>query len=202
MKRNKIITFLILIFVITSSQSAFSQSTTTEDNSKEISLSFSEVGLRMHSFNKFGMIFKLQKDSEDSDLEKFYRLSLFNLGFKAGSERFYLGAGLGLGKETRMKVDERLEVYYGPEISATADFYFGEGDDYVSIAPAIGYILGVQYQLSKRMVASLETIPRVSVVFPYIPDESKKKAYEGGVQVNAGWTNQVAALSFIYQIGK
>lgn len=150
-----------------------------------------EVGLQFSSFDfdggsGFSAFFKKQKKEN-----VYRRIRLFSggLSFKSSEEinLFNFSAGIAIGREKRKSLDTKLEFYQGPEFAANlAIGNVGDDDLSLTIAPAFGWVLGLQHSFNERWAVNVETIPRASIAF-----DSFSNA-DGEIAFNAGFSNAVS----------
>ncbi len=150
-----------------------------------------EVGLQFNSFDfdggsGFSAFFKKQKK------ENVYRRIRFfsgGLSFRSTEEInfFNFSAGIAIGREKRKALDSKLEFYQGPEFAINLGVAsVGEDDLNLTIAPAFGWVLGLQHSFNERWAVNVETIPRASIGFDTVSNA------DGELAFNAGFSNAVS----------
>ena len=133
---------------------AFSQQAHAQSN-------FREVGTRFTSFDNFGVIYK--KERAENRLTR-YNLAVLNLGLTDGSrfDRYSIGAQLSVGWEKRKSIEEKLKFIHGfnPSVGFQhASLIDGPDNSSTNISLELGYILGLQYDISESLYVNLEVIP-------------------------------------------
>lgn len=150
-----------------------------------------EVGLQFNRFDfdgdsGFSAFFKKQKK------ENVYRRIRFfsgGLGFRSVEEKnfFNFSAGIAIGREKRKTLDAKLEFYQGPEFAVNLSLASLDDDDLgVSVAPAFGWVLGLQHSFNERWAVNVETIPQASIGFTNYSNK------DGDLFFNAGFNNTVS----------
>ena len=195
-----IITTLLLAF--TFGLKAFAQDSTYQF--KE-----TELGVRMSDFNDFGFIYKKGKSQE---IYRRIRASAFNFSYIGSTAQ--IGLQTAIGKEKRSLIGERLQFIQGPELalaisyfsegtftySASNGFFSGVSEIEVSgggstffVSPAIGYVLGFQYEINDKFLLSLETIPSLQFIL--------FSGIESPI-VNLGFSTQAVAITVAHKFNK
>jgi len=126
-----------------------------------------EYGLMFSNLNGFGLTYKKGKENT---LTRFSAASL-NLNLTDfDNVNLYLrniGAGIYIGHENRIIIQERLKFVHGPEFGLFLSYSRGpingfEMQPVTVISPCFGYIIGLNYALSERFLLSAELIPSIS----------------------------------------
>ncbi|MCX6217238.1 hypothetical protein [Spirosoma sp.] len=139
-----------------------------------------EVGLRLTSFDSFGMVYKKKLDE---NTYRRYRLAFGNLGanFVQSNTMVAFSAGGAMGKEKRRNLTDKLQFIYGTELIASVSLnsstsgsvtvdngsggvvtYTGSSLLLVTPSVGIGFVLGAQYNFNPRWYISAELIPSVT----------------------------------------
>jgi len=197
---KNILILLVFIFIISlrgKAQESIKQSKDTE------------LGIRMSDFNDFGFIYKKEKSEN-----KFSRIraSAFNVGYIGGSAQ--IGLQTALGKEKRNLIGERLQFIKGPEFALAVSFIsegsityssssgffengteieISSGEGTLLFAPAIGYVLGFQYEINDKFWFSVETIPSLQLI---LFTEMESPIF------NLGFNTQAIAITLAYRFKK
>lgn len=118
-----------------------------------------EVGLRITSFNSFGLLYK--KKIKENKWRRF-RAAAADIIYNSDNEIFTFALSASIGTEKRKNIANQLEFLHGWETELGISL--SSEEDY-GISATIGYVLGLQHHVSDRFVISLETIPRLSFYF-------------------------------------
>jgi|GEM_PF-718321 len=179
--KNFALSFLVVFSTIFTSGSLLAQDTKPKR----------EVGLQFNSFDfdggsGFSAFFKKQKKEN-----VYRRIRLFSggLSFRSTEETnfFDFSAGIAIGREKRKSLDAKLEFYQGPEFAINLAVGSLNDDDLgLTIAPAFGWVLGLQHSFNERWAVNVETIPRASVAFDNFSNA------DGEIAFNAGFNNAVS----------
>lgn len=128
-----------------------------------------EVGLQLRSFDNFAFIYK-KKRSEN----KFLRFSAgsfdtryFNQSLSGRQNiSFRSSVGFAMGWENRKNITGDFQFYHGfqPALHIDYDSKRQKGplpsrEEQLSLRPALGYILGFQYQAGPHFLINLESVP-------------------------------------------
>jgi len=180
--KNFVLTFLVVFSTLLSSGSLLAQDTKPKR----------EVGLQFSSFDfngggsGFSAFFKKQKKEN-----VYRRIRLFSGGLSFISTEedvfFDFSAGIAIGREKRTSLDAKLEFYQGPEFAVNLGV--GALDDNelrLRIAPAFGWVLGLQHSFNERWAVNVETIPSASLAFDSFSNTN------GEIAFNAGFSNAVS----------
>ncbi|GAB3020837.1 hypothetical protein [Spirosoma pulveris] len=139
-----------------------------------------EVGLRLTSFDSFGMVYKKKLDE---NTYRRYRLAFGNLSanFVRSNSIIGFSAGGAMGKEKRRALSDKLQFIYGTELIASVGLsssntgtltidngaggtttYTGSNILVVTPTVGIGFVLGAQYTINPRWYVSAELIPSIT----------------------------------------
>ncbi|PHN01327.1 hypothetical protein CRP01_37850 [Flavilitoribacter nigricans DSM 23189 = NBRC 102662] len=130
-----------------------------------------EIGLRFGGLQYFDFIYKKQRTANGFQR---IRLTVAALSFDQYDDynHFATNLGIAIGREKRKGLAENLYWVHGwePRIRVMYNLRTDTSDgvdpnDYwnLSVQPAIGYVLGFQYNFSERFYVSLEGIPSLGV---------------------------------------
>lgn len=124
---------------------------------------YREVGTRFNSFDNFGVIYK--KERAENRLTR-YNLAVLNLGLVEGSrfDQYSIGAQVSMGWEKRKQIEEKLKFIHGlnPSIGFThTDLTNGTDNSQTNINLQLGYVLGLQYDVSDNLYVNIEVIPGI-----------------------------------------
>jgi hypothetical protein len=166
-QRFALLSLLLLVLQVP----VFAQNTTDAKTAsrKEIGLGFS--GLNFNSSNSFSAFYK--KEIKEN---VYRRLSFFagnlNILHNNGSQtRFDGSVGIGIGREKRKALDEKLWFYSGPQWNLNVGVFASSANqvDYqtYNFSTGVGYILGFQHNFNDRWGINLETIPALSVNYQW-----------------------------------
>ncbi len=179
--KNFVLSFLVVFSTLFASGSLLAQDTKPKR----------EVGLQFSSFDfdggsGFSAFFKKQKKEN-----VYRRIRLFSggLSFRSTEETnfFDFSAGIAIGREKRKSLDAKLEFYQGPEFAVNLGVASLDDDNLrLRIAPAFGWVLGLQHSFNERWAVNVETIPSASIAF-----DSFSNA-DGELAFNAGFSNAVS----------
>lgn len=160
-----------------------------------------EIGLRANSLSGLkelnSFIFKTGKEGN-----KFtrYRFAFANLSFRKEGDYSHsdMSFSFTVGTEKRKNIVDKLHFIHGFEPFLSFSMYYFRSDRIddllrLSINPGLGYLLGFQYDISKRLYVSIETIPSLSATFR--TDSSKKDYYSLDAKLNS----TDIALSLVYK---
>lgn len=152
-----------------------------------------EVGIRLYGLNDFDFISK--KELSDN----MYRRTRFvftNLGYQSISDQssFTFQGGFAVGGEKRKLIAEDLLFIHGLEPSLLFNLSIIQEFNSLDLMPAIGYVLGFQYDMFPRFSLNLETIPTLSTAFSFDDDERSND-----FSINAGFASNAVALSLVYR---
>lgn len=157
-----------------------------------------EVGIRLSSFNDFDFIYK--KETATNKFTR-YRFAFTNLNFDNGilQDNFNIGIGAAIGIEKRKPITDKFTFFHGFEPSLSLSYGRVSGTDpfddrsLLRINPSIGYVLGVQVQLSKAFSVNVETIPSVSSSLQFQDGD-----FDKNYQINAGFNSNAVAVTAVY----
>jgi hypothetical protein len=125
----------------------------------EVGLGFSGLDLTDIGFNAF---WKKQLAPD-----KYRRYRFFTGSFFAGAvdEDFLANAtvGMGIGREKRINLDEKLQFYRGVEFFGAIGFVAVDDIGGVLFNPNIGLVFGLQHSLNDRWAINIETIPSIGL---------------------------------------
>lgn len=153
---------------------------------------FHEIGTRFSSFDDFGVIYKKQTDENRYTR---YNLAFTNIGVTTGNltTAFNGGVGFGMGWEKRNELSEKLQFVHGFNPSASVN-HTDAGNGVTAIGLSLGYILGVQYNVSSEIYVSIEAVPSLTVT-GLIPGGEQSSTFN----FNVGGNSQNAALTVAYR---
>jgi len=159
---------------------------------------YREVGTRFNSFDNFGVIYK--KERAENSLTR-YNLAVLNLGLTEGSrfDGYSFGAQFGMGWEKRKQIEEKLKFIHGfsPAISFNSSKLtnFDNENSSTTISLELGYILGLQYDISENLYVNVEVVPGLRV--------SNSSQFDGDFWTfNLGGGTQNAAITLAYRFKK
>lgn len=148
-----------------------------------------ELGLRLEGverFQDFDFVYRHSLKKEDKFVR--YRLATFNIGAIDGA--VLTNIGLGVSWENRKPAKAKLQFAHGVDLGGSFSFrlyYLPE------LRLRVGYMIGVQYQISENFRIGLETIPNVALLL------GERIEYT----FNIGLDNPEAlALTFVYVLTK
>lgn len=154
---------------------------------REVGLGFSGLNFNNSSFSVF---YKKQRK------ENVYRRISFVGGNVAGSfarrtQQYSFRVGLGIGREKRIKLDDKLTFYHGPEISGGVESQLiaGESINAFGINASFGWVIGLMHKFNERWGVNLEAIPRFSAIYSY--RQSPNGSTEN-IAFNLSGSNQVS----------
>ena len=158
MMQFKNLTYSLLAFVLVIFTAS---SLTAQDGNprREVGIQFSS--LDFDGSRSFSAFFKKQKKENVYRRIRFFSGSLSARSFE-DTFIFDFSAGIAIGREKRKSLDPKLEFYQGPEFSIRLGLAT-EDNVRVSIAPAFGWVLGLQHSFNNRWAVNLETIPSLSI---------------------------------------
>lgn len=151
-----------------------------------------EIGPRLTNLSSFGVIYK-----RETARKNYLRIRLLagDVAFRSvgdnQSGQFSIGAAIGL--EKRRKLAEKIQFVHGFEPSLDVSLNTTFDATSVLLQAGIGYVIGMQYDLSESLYISLETIPSLS--FSGTATSRNQQTY----QVRAGFNSNVAALTVAYR---
>ena len=122
-----------------------------------------EIGVRMSGLDDFDLMYK--KSLDDAATYRRYRLFFSELSYLNvdGTSVGTLNVGASIGRERRSAVTDRLQFNRGPELFASLQYLGVDGESQLTLSPGVGYVLGLQYNLSDEFYLGIETIPSVSL---------------------------------------
>ena len=154
-----------------------------------------EIGLHMSGLNDFNFIYKRQK--EENKFAR-YRFLFTNLGYRGfegdNSGNFNFGFGIAAGVEKRRSISEKLQFIHGWEPRLTLNLTANSDNYFLNIRPAIGYVLGLQLDLSEKFYVGVETIPSLSAGFG-INNDGLSDNYD----ISAGFNSNVVSVTAAYR---
>jgi hypothetical protein len=137
-----------------------------------------EVGVRVSNFNFTNLSPSfIYKKQVGENLYKRYNFGFANIDFGQNKtfSRTSLNTSLSIGKEKRRDIGKRLKFIHGLQYIGGLGFSYS--DDLSSNNPSkqtmvnanfgIGYLLGVQYELSPTFYLNLETMPIANASYQY-----------------------------------
>lgn len=84
--------------------------------------------------------------------------------FSGDDSAFDFSAGIGIGREKRKALDDKLFFYQGPEISGTIALSTVNWDNVTTAVSArFAWVFGLQHYFNERWAINLEALPGVSV---------------------------------------
>lgn len=143
-----------------------------------------ELGLRLGNLTDFTFIYKKEK----SDNKFFrHRLGSFNLNVLrlSDDDRVLFGMGYAFGIEKRKNINEKLKFVHGIEPQLAVGINSLQGITIISISPAIGYVLGFQYDINDDFYVSLETIPSIGMNANLVDEGDNLYNFSAGFNSNA-----------------
>lgn len=129
-----------------------------------------EAGLRATNLTNPNFIYKKQK-AENKWVRYRFGMVRFDFENRENSYRIQSGLGFAIGVEKRKQLDTKLYFVHGiePFIEVNHSFVNSKETENVnhdlSVAPGLGYVLGLQYNFSDRWYVNAETIPNVQTRF-------------------------------------
>ena len=154
-----------------------------------------EIGLRTYTrLSNFDFIYK-KKQKSGKYIR--YRAARFNFGLNdlQQNSRSQVALSLAIGKETRRTINEKLQWITGVEPRLFFSYQSAAETSKFLLSPAIGYVLGLQYQLNRQFYLNVETIPALSASFTFNGRELTRYGIYGEVDINN------IALSVLYRFG-
>ncbi len=182
---KKLLTLAAFFFLLCTSASA------QIDKQRELGIRIG--GLNFGGFNSFDLVFKKQRSAEKYAR---WRATFLNMNFSSAKEldNFTFGAALAFGMEKRKALNEQFYFVRGPEFQGSLNFSriepIRDAQTAYGIGAGFGYILGLQYNVSKLFFVSLETIPGISFGFSKAPDRtsfSGNIGFSSTAAVSVGW---------------
>lgn len=151
-----------------------------------------ELGLRLGNLTDFTFIYK--KEMEANKFVR-HRFGFFNSQLvKVGDqESVSFGVGYAIGIEKRKSINDKLLFIHGFEPSLSTNLNHVGDINVINFRPAIGYVLGFQYNINDAFYVNIETIPSISGNFTFI--EENDNTYN----INAGFSSNAVALTIAYR---
>ena len=157
---------------------------------------YREVGTRFASFDNFGIIYK--KETAENKLTR-YNLAFtsLNLSESSGQTVFSGGLSFGIGWEKRKQISDKLMFIHGFSPSFTFGYAnaSGAGGSTSSLGINLGYVLGLQYNISDELYFNIETVPGFVSNAAFRPGAN---VYNFGIRGDS----QSAALTLAYRFRK
>lgn len=157
-----------------------------------------EIGLRMHSLNSFGIIWKKQKAEN-----RFCRFTAAgsNFNFETGEvTNFSLSSAFAAGVEKRARLTDKVFFIFGPQgLSQLSGAYAlapNSQEAYTVIFSAgIGFLAGFHLDFGQHFYMDLDVTPSV---MPFVKFDQFSNLRLG---VNGGISNGGAGISLVYKLG-
>ena len=163
-----------------------------------------EIGIVINNLDNFGITYKIGTEKS---------LWRFNTLFLSGNNRDHdtesynrLGFGIGLGKEYRKGITDKLELRFGADLSFIYTQLKYDYDDrieeYTEYNPGIYLVFGFNFLLKDNFIIGAEILPDISystgvINEKYLDDGTEVKTNFSGF--NYGLSNNSALLSFAYR---
>jgi len=178
-----ITTTACIAYLLLGSTATFGQTTTHE------------LGLRLFGLDDFDFVYK--KGKAENRFTRF-RLAIFDLRFNGigneGRSNSAFNVGLAIGTERRKSIKNELLFIHGFEPSLRVGISNNSRDEVaMGVNLGIGYVLGLQYDISEHFYANIELIPTVSTFYETDFDGFNE------FQVNTLFRSGDIALSLVYR---
>jgi hypothetical protein len=171
-----------------------------------------EIGLTLSNLDNFGVRYKIGNEKTLLRMT-FLTINGTHLNTSQDSEDYYengsLGFGFNIGFEKRNPIAEKMFFYYGLDAITSYSHQKSElvqtGGKTTSstIAPGVGFVLGLNYSISSRFNISAELVP--SLIYSY----TKSTTISNGVETEMinksfsyGIGNSGASLTLSFRFGK
>ncbi len=154
-----------------------------------------EIGIRTTDFNRVDAIYK---KSKKQNVFMRYRFVLARFNYSASKERaniFNTSLGIAIGKERRKELTDRLDFFHGWEPNMILNLSKTNDNFNLSIQPALGYVLGIQFEIADHFFLAMEMIP--SIIGQISRSDSSRSA-----MIRAGFNSNGVAMSLAYQFEK
>ena len=122
-----------------------------------------ELGIRFTGLDNYNLLYKKELAP---DVYRRFNFAASNLQFIAASESaavFNVNFSVGIGKEQRRRIGERLVFARGWQPSFGIGLTNANDAVLLTLAPGIGYLLGFNYQVSDRFYFGIEAIPSATL---------------------------------------
>ncbi|NNE29019.1 MAG: hypothetical protein HKN16_05260, partial [Saprospiraceae bacterium] len=122
-----------------------------------------EFGIRLANLQNFGLIYKKNKVSHWTR----WHASFAGLDADFSEDVFNgrLDLGFSVGKEKRKAVGEKMNFIHGSQFLLGLSLRSNNSNFNGTTSLGYGYLIGMNLELPNSFVLSLETIPRINVVF-------------------------------------
>jgi hypothetical protein len=150
-----------------------------------------EIGVRFSNLSSFDLVYKTQKAEN-----KFrrYRLGAANIGLSTlgGSTQGQFNAQFAIGTEKRKNIAPNLQFIHGFEPAFSLMAYSLNSNATFMLGLGLGYVLGVQYDLSPKMYINLEAIPSINASMGIIGGSTL-------ASISSGFSSSGLAFSVVYK---
>ncbi len=121
----------------------------------------------------------IYKKQIGENLYKRYNFSFANINFQKNktTNRYGLNTSLGFGKEKRREMGKRLKFIHGLQYLGGIGFNYNTSNNpnnqlskqtTLSANVGLGYLLGVQFEISPSFYINLETVPYINLSYQYL----------------------------------
>jgi hypothetical protein len=110
-----------------------------------------EIGVYTSDLSNFGLRYKWGTEKTR------FRITAANFSLSTSDGSTDFGMGTSFGIEKPKPLSEKVELYYGGQVSAS--FYSGDVDSY---STGVGFILGASCKLSESIYISCECVPALT----------------------------------------
>ena len=154
-----------------------------------------ELGLRFSGFDDFNLMYK--KELASGKYRR-HRIAIGSVAYNTNRSDFDLNLGYAFGVEKRKIIKDKLSFISGPDFLMSLSYSNSEGvtgdrNNQVILAPALGYIIGFNLDVSPSVSISAEIIPSIGASFS-IFDYSDNQ-----YRVSANFSSTSTALVVAYK---
>lgn len=183
--------FLVCVFFLLS----LSISNAQQDNN-QLSLHKHEIGLQFTGFDDFNVMYKVSKKP---NIYRRHRFLSTRISYNSNSKEYGGSFGYAFGIEKRRNLKDNLKLLTGPEFILVTSYRNFDNrsvdrNTQLDINPAIGFIIGLQLDVSDRVTIAAELIPRISATISRLSLGDNLFRLEAGINSNA------TALTVMYRI--
>jgi hypothetical protein len=155
-----------------------------------------EIGIRMPNFSQFNFRFDFVYKKQKTE-DKYRRVRFINGGFnvreiKGFRNTFHLA--MAVGKEKRKPITNKIYWVQGLEFIGSINQSHSEPELQVNVNPALGIVLGFQYNINEKFRATLETIPSLGGSVGYNSISKKVDVRNLGF----GFNSNAVSLNLLY----
>jgi len=144
-----------------------------------------KIGVKFQNFDRFGLIYKIKLDQHYLRIEALNMGSRITRSVNPDQENFPLNSyevnlGFNIGVEKDWSLSERLAFLHGYSLVSGVGFekrksakeIAGEG---LNISLGVGYILGVNYKITKVFEVTAEIMPDLRYHYEYTKDHLENR---------------------------